>query len=384
MTSENGKVATRTANRRRSRWSRWPYWSPYAAAVWALGYGALGLYWSLGGGGFPFGRGNDPESDISILAKASAESTAPVIAVLGLVGVVVALVMARAVGTGAARTALAAFAWATSVALAVVITDLRLLMLVTRVVVTPVFVFTGVPGGGSVADFYTWARINLVILVAGGLLWGLSALAYQRRTRRACANCGRDDRPSAQWTKPRDVLRWGRWAVYVAVAVPAVYALSRIAMALGSPVGVPQEFYDEMEGSGVVIGELFMAAMALGGAVLTVGLIRRWGEVFPRWIRFAAGKRVPPMLAVIPAAIVSVFITAAGVGEVRSWLVDGIDMRDWGITGPGMLWPLWGPALAAATYAYYLRRRTTCRYCGRGPAVGTDSVLPGSSAMVPG
>jgi hypothetical protein len=44
-----------------------------------------------------------------------------------------------------------------------------------------------------------------------------------------------------------------------------------------------------------------LATLAVGGAILTLGLIQRWGEVFPRWIPFVGGKRVPISLAVVPA-----------------------------------------------------------------------------------
>jgi hypothetical protein len=43
-------------------WRRWPEWVGYAAAAWSLTCGALGLWWALGGAGFPFGR-NDPRAD---------------------------------------------------------------------------------------------------------------------------------------------------------------------------------------------------------------------------------------------------------------------------------------------------------------------------------
>ncbi|MCC3763760.1 hypothetical protein K3N28_11850 [Glycomyces sp. TRM65418] len=351
----------------RAWWSEWPRWSAYAAAAWSLAYGALGLYWALGGAGFPLGRGNDEEAEYSILVNATAETTAPVIAVLGLIGAAVGLVMAKAVGRGIVRAALLAFAWAAAVTLTVVVTDLRLLMLVTRVLVAPVFLFTGVPGGGSVADFFPWPRMHLLVMLTGGLLWALAALAYRRRTKEACPHCGRHGKV-AEGSAPQRALRWGRRAVVVAAGVPLVYALSRLAMALESPLGIPQEFYDEMEGTGVAIGALLMAVMATGAAVLTVGLVRPWGEVFPRWIWFAAGRRVPLPFALVPASIATVFITAAGFAELRS-LFDGIDTEAWGITGPGMLWPLWGPALGVAAYAYYLRRRTACGRCGQGGPV---------------
>lgn len=298
----------------------------------SLGYGILGIYWTLGGDGFPFGHDNDHEAEYSVLANVSEQTAAPLFAGFGLLGAAVALLMARRTGRGPVRLAVLVFAWTAAATLSFGLTDVRLLMLVTRILVTPVFAVTGVPGGGSVTDFYTWPRLNLLVLVVGGLLWGLAALAYQRHTRGACATCGRGDGSAARWAAPDHAVRWGRWAVCVAAAVPSVYALSRIAMALGSPVGVLQSFYAEMEGSGVVVGDLVMAGLALGGAVLTTGLVRRWGEVFPRWIYLAR---------------------ASGCRR----------------TGPGTLWPLWGVALGAATYAYYLRRRTRCRDCGEGPDV---------------
>ena len=57
----------------------------------------------------------------------------------------------------------------------------------------------------------------------------------------------------------------------------------------------------------------FMASFGLVGAVLTLGLMQRWGEVFPRWMIGLAGRRVPIALAAVPAAIVSVLLMAGGI-----------------------------------------------------------------------
>ena len=82
-----------------SRWRcRWPEWAGYAAAGWSLLYGALGLSWSFGGAGFPFGRGNDPQAALSILEGTRAATGAPVIAGLGLVGAAIAVAMTRGRG----------------------------------------------------------------------------------------------------------------------------------------------------------------------------------------------------------------------------------------------------------------------------------------------
>ena len=80
--------------------------------------------------------------------------------------------------------------------------------------------------------------------------------------------------------------------------------------------------------------------MGAGGALLTLGLVQRWGEVYPRWIPYLRGKPVRPRTAIVPASLVAILITSAGLTYVRT-------------------------ALGAATLAYHLRRRRACGRCGR-------------------
>src|SRR5919107_6419482 len=70
-------------------WQRWPDWVAPMAAAWSLLYGVLGVYWTLGGAGFPFGRENDPQAALSVLEGVEARAGGPIIAALGLVGVLV-------------------------------------------------------------------------------------------------------------------------------------------------------------------------------------------------------------------------------------------------------------------------------------------------------
>jgi hypothetical protein len=42
-----------------------------------------------------------------------------------------------------------------------------------------------------------------------------------------------------------------------------------------------------------------------------------------------------------------------------------LSAQNWAALTPGLLWPLWGATLAAATLAYYYRRRGRCERCGR-------------------
>ena len=108
-----------------------------------------------------------------------------------------------------------------------------------------------------------------------------------------------------------------------------------------------------------------LATVATIGAILTTGLVARWGEVFPRWVPFLHGTRVPVALAVVPASFVAALVTAGGLGVVRSAIVAGGTVDGFGAVGPGLIWPLWGVALGAATLAYYYRRRGLCPRCGR-------------------
>jgi hypothetical protein len=122
--------ASREAGRAALRWwRRWPGWIGYVAAVWSLTYGLLGLYWALGGAGFPFGE-NDPGAALSVFRGAQAETGAPVIAALGLGGAVAAVIMVRTRRRGILRAMLLGFACGAAATLALVIPDYRVLVAV--------------------------------------------------------------------------------------------------------------------------------------------------------------------------------------------------------------------------------------------------------------
>jgi hypothetical protein len=364
-----GIVTGRVRIAPRRQLTRWLGWVGYAAATWSLIYGALALYWALGGTGFPFGTANDPKAAVeSILGGVQADTAAPLIADLSLVGTVAALAMVRGQasrGHGALRLALLVFAWSASVALLLVIPDRRVLVAVAY---APIFL-VGAPFGWPPVNYFEialpWPVINQIVCMAGGFLWAGTALAYGRRRRDACGNCGRTD-AGAGWTTPDSAARWGRWAVYVAVVIPLPYAATRWAWALGIPLGIPEQFMREGQEIGMWWAGAALSTVDLAGVILTLGLVQRWGEVFPRWMVGLASKRVPPAMAVVPASLVSVMVTSAGLHFVRDFLADRFPADGWATTAPGLLWPVWGAALGAATVAYYYRRRGGCRVCGRG------------------
>ena len=352
-----------------------PRLTAYVAATWSLAYGILGLLWALGAGDFPFGVANDPGAGLSLLGGVTSAVAAPIIAALGLAGGMVGLVMAGNRG-GSWRPALLSFAWTAAIVLALLIPDYRVLVLVAY---TPIVIigalFGWAPGGGAtLSDAAPWPVVNQLICIGGGLAWAAAAVSYGRLTRGACARCGRTD-VGGGWTTPEAAARWGRWAVGVAVVIPVLYALTRWAWALGVPLGITEEFLREGQASGLWLAGAALATLAVIGALLTLGLIQRWGEDFPAWFPIIGGRRVPPALAIVPAAVMAVVVTSAGLMFVRLALAGGFAFDEdttftltdnWAALAPELLWPIWGAALGAATLAYHYRRRGQCRSCGRG------------------
>lgn len=159
-----------------------------------------------------------------------------------------------------------------------------------------------------------------------------------------------------------DLGRWVRWgpsAVAVAVVVPLLYAVTRIAWALDIPLGVRRSMLDDL-GSGRYAG-LGLALFAVVGAWLTSGLQARWGEVFWAWVPRVGGRPVPLALALVPGLLVAGAVLSAGlsfwrlvaVGELAK--VPGAT-ADWAAWAPELLWPVWGAALVVACLAYAGRR----------------------------
>jgi hypothetical protein len=366
----------RIAVDRSARLPHRPVWVSVAAAVWSLLYSLLGLYWTVGGTGFPFGTAHDPHAArVSILEHVQPDTAAPVIAGLGFMSTVLAIVMVRTRLGAYPRRAAIGLGWTLAVTLAVVIPDHRLLMAVAR---TPI-VLIGLPFGWPDEmnmfgpGMYAWPVLNQLFILLGGVLWAATTVAYQNRGHNACATCGRTDAMTG-WTTPQSAARWGRYAVAVAVIVPLLYAVTRWAWALGLPLGVTREFLREeaRDTPDIWLAGAILASVAAGGACLTLGLVQRWGEVYPRWIPILGGRAVRLGIAIVPAALVAVLVMNAGVYAIRAQVLgyypenSGLGEANWGTTAPGLLWPLWGAALGAATLAYYLRRRGACASCGRG------------------
>lgn len=340
MTTSDAIPLTATAHAASVAYPQPRTWLAAAACAWSLAYGALGLYWALGGTGFPYGARDSDGIGVSVLTGFRADLAGPLIAVLGLIGAAVALAMGRPSRRIIPRPVLLAFGWAAAATLLLVIPDIRAL---TFLGYLPALVFA------IGFDPVDWpVMLNQGFCLAGGIVWGAATLTYGRATRGTAATRSAPGAP-----------RWGRWVTYAAVALPLPYAATRLAWAAGIPLGISEEFLSELAAGGATVAEVSLSGIALLGALLTLGLVRRWGEIFPRWIPFLAGKRVPPALAVVPATLVSVVLTIGGFGVWRAWLIMGLPLAEggWGTGLPALAFLPWGITLGLATYAYNERRR---------------------------
>jgi hypothetical protein len=162
-----------------------------------------------------------------------------------------------------------------------------------------------------------------------------------------------------------------RWITAAAYAVPLCVlpsALWRLwALADGLPRGCRQ--------AGPAWEPYYITGLSVvsfGAALLTIGLVRPWGEVLPRWIPLVGGRTVPVRAAVTAASLGTIFIFGVYACAllnpiVRFRVAPDIPGCPSPLDGPGA-WvavasyaPLlaWGPLPAVVTVAYYRRRTHT-------------------------
>jgi len=311
-------------------------------AVWSVSYLPLSLLWAVGGPAYPFDAGRTGAGN-TLLDPLPAAAGGAVLAVSALVAGVVAVLAVR----GPLTRAPAVVAIAVGAGLAVLLPDVRIMMTAGYFPVMLVAALAGQAELSMIATMLTWPSVNLLILMAAGV--SLMLLG----TRALITEAGRPGSAAG-------ALRVGQYATAVAVAVPVVYAVTRFGWLLGVPVGISDQFLAHIaEITPIGAG---LSTIGLIGAVLTVGLVRPWGEIWPRWVPFLRGRPIPARLPAYSALAVSLPITSAGLMYVRKKLTGeqagpaGAN-NELGAWLPEMLWPLWGAALAVAALAYLSRRR---------------------------
>ena len=363
---------------RRGGISTWQRWAPYGAVVWSLAYSVMGIYWAVSGLGFPYTPEAISDALGPLLGRFGPGMDWIVVVMAGLPAAVLGVAMLRGVRGKLLRPLIITAGLLLVGALLLLMTGLNLLVLVGYIPAALLGRFTAERSQAYLQGWTQWATIHQLLCLVGGFLWMGATACYARRSVDACVYCGRRDGPEG-WTSPEQAARWVSMVVYMAMVVPFLYAFTRYAWALGFPLGMSEAYLRQGQESGTWISGLFLATFGLVGALLMLGLVQRWGEVFPRWMIVLAGRRVPIALAVIPASLVSVLLIVGGIGVwsdlnrmVAAWADGGAESLGslGGVIifqlGPTLLFPVWGIALAVAALGYYYRRRGPCTMCGRG------------------
>ena len=160
----------------------------------------------------------------------------------------------------------------------------------------------------------------------------------------------------------RPVPPWARHAAEVAALAPLPSSLWRLPLMLGVPMGMDEEFMRDMMSHAWWLRAAYLIGLGVladGAAFLTLGLVRGWGEVWPRWVPVLGGRRVRPLAAVVPALLGGVVVTCLFTTMAWQWdsnMAQGYE--GWAILQTCAYAPLvlWGPLLLLVT-GHYVRRR---------------------------
>nr|BFF04750.1 hypothetical protein GCM10020241_64250 [Streptoalloteichus tenebrarius] len=232
----------------------------------------------------------------------------------------------------------------------------------------------------------SWASAgNQVLAAVGVVLLVGTARAHQHATSGTCPRCGEKHGARTSWVRPEPspAPRAVRVAAYVGCAAFLPYIAMKTTWALGGTfagvTGADMTPGAEQHDAGGLwpvlesVGIDPTALLAALGIFLILGLVRPWGQVFPRWTPFLAGRPVPRWLPLAPALLGAASLAPYGlVGlpyvALGTLGVVPIDRGDFQ-TLEDMLVVAWcgmvafcghGVALAIAARSYFLRTRPRC------------------------
>ncbi|WP_228922878.1 hypothetical protein [Streptomyces sp. DH7] len=142
-------------------------------------------------------------------------------------------------------------------------------------------------------------------------------------------------------------------------------------------------------------GTVLLAAL---GVFLLWGLVRPWGQVYPRWTPWLRGRRVPRGLPLVPALVGAATLAPYGVlgaGYLALATAGVVTVRQGDFSSPGdallvgwigmAAFGVYGCALIAATRSYWARTRPVAVATGlAGPAGPAEPAEPASSTAFDG
>ncbi|MFJ9692805.1 hypothetical protein [Kitasatospora sp. NPDC101183] len=163
--------------------------------------------------------------------------------------------------------------------------------------------------------------------------------------------------------------QWVELAAKAAALTAVPSGLWRIVFGFGVPLGFTgatmAAFAEHQPGWGTVYC-VALSALAEVLTFLTMGLVRPWGRVVPRWIPVLGGRRVRPLAAIVPALAGAVVLTVLGMRAFFGGWAQDMAQPDSphgfaGLVMTAAYLPLvaWGPLLGIVTLDY--ARRTLLR-----------------------
>ncbi|TDD85930.1 hypothetical protein [Actinomadura rubrisoli] len=166
--------------------------------------------------------------------------------------------------------------------------------------------------------------------------------------------------PVAAATTRGPVPRWADWAAQATLWCVLPSGIWRILFGLGLPAGFTGSL-DPQNDWFVLPYVIALTAVSEAVAFLSLGLVRPWGEIWPRWVPFLRGRTIRPMTAIVPAALGSVALMALWTPLILSFQPSDDPEMPHGAKAvilAACYLPLvaWGPLLAAVTAAYAVRR----------------------------
>ncbi|MET9767649.1 hypothetical protein [Streptomyces sp. NPDC006415] len=356
---------------RHGPWSRrWPVWVPYAAAVWGLLFAAVQVTWAATGTTVPW------SPDV-----AYAPAVLLLLAALAVVAAGACLAAGRPLA-GRGRVAVAA-----SLILTVPVFVMGMAGLPAYVVTLASF--SGVESATGL--------VHTLSSAVGAALLILVALSGRRRLRGRCPRCGHAHAepfhgplahpgPSPASRRTRRTVHLLMCGILPWAGVKTIWTLG------GDAIGVTAQGWREanagasgvakaLESVGIDVTVLAAAAVVF----LLLGLLYPWGQVFPRWTLFLAGRRVPRLLPLLPAWLCAVGLSVYGVVLLvyaplsAVGVLPRMEASGAFTTGSGVTWMVafgglafggLGFGLIAAARSYAARTRPVCA-AAAAPATAT-------------
>lgn len=158
--------------------------------------------------------------------------------------------------------------------------------------------------------------------------------------------------------------RWAEvaaWVSALAGLAPVIWRMHMLAWGAGWDLAA------EFRSDPVLVAYVLGLCVIEGAACLAVlGLIRPWGEVWPAWLPWLGGRRIPPRfvlsVAGLGAAAVTIILVVVGAGVI-SLTLQGmsnpvLQVHGWHrafMLGHYLVWPLWPIGLWVAIVGYARR-----------------------------